>query len=82
MAAARPSSTGRASGNMSLRGGRLGAARPNLVAALEAMVDSNSKLETRLELMARERQRDQDRVEQLARQLDGSLGNGKAGADC
>ena len=67
---------------MSLRGGRLGAARPNLVAALEAMVDSNSKLETRLELMARERQRDQDRVEQLARQLDGSLGNGKAGADC
>ena len=82
MAAARPSSTGRASGTMSLRGGRLGAARPNLVAALEAMVDSNSKLETRLELMARERQRDQDRVEQLARQLDGSLGNGKAGADC
>ncbi len=67
---------------MSLRVGHLGAARPNLVAALESMVDSNSKLETRLELMVRERQRDQDCVEQLARQLDGYPGNGKAGADC
>jgi hypothetical protein len=81
MSAGRASGTGRASGPTSGRGGRHGTGRPSLVAALEAVVDTNTTLQTRLELMAREQQRDQGRLEQLARQLDQSLGNGKAGVD-
>ena len=57
------------------RGGR-GSDRSALAAVLEA----TARLETRMELIAREQHRDHDRVEQVAQQLGQQLGNDQAGA--
>ena len=67
-------------GASSNRQSRGGPGRPALAAVLEAVSASTARMETQMELLARERQRDHDRVEQVAQQLAHQLGNGRAGA--
>jgi hypothetical protein len=68
--------TGGNRGPNSSRPARGSTGRPALAAVLEA----TARMETQMELLARERQRDHDRVEQVAQQLGQQLGNGRAGA--
>ena len=67
-------------GASSNRQSRGGPGRPALAAVLETVSASTARMETQMELLARERQRDHDRVEQVAQQLAQQLGNGRAGA--
>jgi hypothetical protein len=69
-----------ARGASSNRQSRGGPGCPALAAVLEAVSASNARMETQMELLARERQRDHDSVEQVAQQLAHQLGNGRAGA--
>ena len=64
------------SGGGSIRNSRGSSGRSALAAVLEA----TARLETKMELMSREQQRDHDRVEQVAQQMGQHLGNDRAGA--